>query len=82
MKATSTGIPLNVRLPTELAGQLDALTKATGRSKSFLAVEALGAYIEQQIWQISEVNAGIEEADRGEFATDAEMRAIFSKYAN
>ena len=32
--------------------------------------------------QIAEVKAGIEEADRGEFATDAEMAAIFAKYAN
>ena len=82
MRATTTEKSLNVRLPTELADQLEALTKATGRTKSFLAVEALGAYIEQQIWQIAEVKAGIEEADRGEFATDAEMEAIFAKYAN
>lgn len=81
MRSTSEK-PLNVRLPSELAAQLDALTKATGRTKSFLAVEALGAYIEQQIWQIAEVKAGIEEADKGEFATDAEMNAIFAKYAN
>ncbi len=82
MKVTTTEKPLNVRLPLELAIQLEALTKATGRTKSFLAVEALGAYIEQQIWQIAEIKAGIEEADRGEFATDAEMTAIFAKYAN
>lgn len=74
--------PLNVRLPIELAAQLEAFTKATGRTKSFLAVEALEAYIDQQNWQIAEVKAGVEEADRGEFATDEEMEAIFAKYAN
>lgn len=62
--------------------QLDQLTKSTGRTKSFLAIEALEAYISQQAWQIAEVKAGIEEADRGEFATDKEMSAIFAKYAN
>ena len=82
MSTTTAEKPLNVRLPIELAAQLDALTKATGRTKSFLAVEALEAYIEQQIWQIAEIKAGIEEADRGEFATDAEMTAIFAKYAS
>ncbi len=82
MKATATEKPLNVRLPMDLAVQLDSLTKATGRTKSFLAVEALEAYIDQPLWQIAEVKAGIEEADRGEFATDAEMAAIFAKYAN
>lgn len=82
MNNTTAEKPLNVRLPKELAAQLDALTKATGRTKSFLAVEALEAYIDQQNWQIAEVKAGIEEADRGEFATDAEMKAIFAKYAS
>ncbi len=82
MSITTADKALNVRLPSELAAQLEALTKATGRSKSFLAVEALEAYIEQQIWQIAEVKAGIEEADRGEFASDADMNAIFAKYAN
>lgn len=82
MNNTTAEKPLNVRLPKELAAQLDALTKATGRTKSFLAVEALEAYIDQQNWQIAEVKAGIGEADRGEFATDAEMKAIFAKYAN
>ncbi|MBC3833712.1 ribbon-helix-helix protein, CopG family [Undibacterium amnicola] len=82
MSTTSAEKPLNVRLPTELAAQLDALTKATGRTKSFLTVEALEAYIEQQLWQIAEVKAGIVEADSGEFATDADMNAIFAKYAS
>jgi RHH-type transcriptional regulator, rel operon repressor / antitoxin RelB len=82
MSTTTAEKPLNVRLPTELAAQLEALTKATGRTKSFLAVEALEAYIEQQLWQIAEVKSGIEEADKGEFATDAEMTAIFAKYAS
>lgn len=81
MSTTTAEKPLNVRLPTKLAEQLEALTKATGRTKSFLAVEALEAYIEQQIWQIAEVKSGLEEADRGEFATDADMTAIYSKYA-
>ena len=73
---------LNVRLPQETHTKLAQLTKATGRSKSFLTVEALDAYLEQQSWQIAEVNAGLAEADRGEFASDKEMKAIFAKYAN
>lgn len=82
MSAATSEKPLNVRLPADLSTRLDRLTKATGRTKSFLAVEALEAYISLQAWQIAEVKAGIEEADRGEFATDEEMNAIFSKYAN
>lgn len=73
---------LNVRLSESLHSQLSQLTKSTGRTKSFLAVEALEAYVSLQSWQIAEIQAGIAEADRGEFATDEEMKAIFAKYAN
>ena len=72
---------LNVRLPDATHARLASLTKVTGRSKSFLTVEALEAYIEQQAWQIAEVTAGLAEAERGEFATDAEVAAVFAKYA-
>lgn len=73
---------LNVRLPDATHSKLAALTSVTGRSKSFLTVEALEAYMEQQAWQIAEVKAGLAEADRGEFATDKEVAAVFAKYAS
>ena len=72
--------PLNVRLPIELASQLEALTKATGRTKSFLAVEALRGYIEAQSWQVRDIQAGIDEANRGEFASEQEVSQFFAKY--
>jgi predicted transcriptional regulator len=73
---------LNVRLPEERYAKLAQLTTATGRTKSFLTVEALDAYPDQQSWQIAEVKAGLAEADRAEFASDNEKKAIFAKYAN
>jgi RHH-type transcriptional regulator, rel operon repressor / antitoxin RelB len=73
---------LNVRIPAETHARLSQLVEATGRNKSFLALQALETYMSQQAWQIAEVKAGIEEADRGEFATDEEMNLIFSKYAS
>ena len=71
---------LNVRLPSDLAGQLEALTKATGRTKSAITVAALQAHIEVEAWQIEEIKAGIAEADRGEFASDDEVTAFFAKH--
>lgn len=55
---------LNVRLPVSTYKNLSKLTLSTGRTKSFLTGEALDSYISQQLWQISEVKAGIAEADR------------------
>ncbi len=73
---------LNVRLPAELHGQLEQLVQATGRSKSFLTVQALKTYVGQEQWQISDVQAGLQEADRGEFASTDEVRAVFAKYGH
>ena len=32
-------------------------------------------------WQIAEIKKGLLEADRGEFATDEEVAAVFSKWS-
>lgn len=71
---------LNLRISPELHRNLALLTRATGRSKSYLAVEALERYLEEQSWQIKDIETGIEEAQRGEFASSEEVQSIFSKY--
>lgn len=70
---------LNVRLPSELAVQLEALTKATGRTKTFLTIEALRGYINAETWQIQDIKNGLAEADQNEFASE-EVSAFFAKY--
>ena len=71
---------LNVRLPADLHGQLERLVQATGRTKSFLTVEALKGYVEQENWQLTDIQAGLAEADAGEVATADEVEAVFKKY--
>ena len=72
--------PLNVRLPFDIATELEALTKATGRTKSFLTVEALREYLQVQAWQVQDIKDGLAEANRGEFATEDEVATFFAKY--
>lgn len=71
---------LNVRIPSDLASKLDSLTKATGRTKSALTLEALREYIETQAWQIADIKRAIGEADRGEFASEEDVKAFFAKH--
>ena len=71
---------LNVRIPAELAEQLDALSNTTGRNKSALAVEALSRFVEVEAWQIEQIRTAIAEADRGEFATAEEVNEFFAQY--
>jgi len=71
---------LTIRLESDLKGRLDALSTATRRSKSFLAAEAVREFIELNEWQITEIEQAVKEADAGDFASDWEMGAIFSKW--
>jgi len=71
---------INVRLPEALYNQIEELAKATARTKSFLAIDALTHYVQNESWQIRDIQEGIKEADAGEFATDKQVKAVFAKY--
>ena len=71
---------INVRVPEALYSQIEALAKATARTKSFLAIEALSSYVSNEAWQIKDIQAGITEAESGEFANADEVNAVFAKY--
>jgi RHH-type rel operon transcriptional repressor/antitoxin RelB len=57
---------LSIRIDAETKERLDALSKRSNRSKSFLAAEAIGAYIESEEWQLGEIQAGLAELDAGQ----------------
>lgn len=71
---------MTVRLEDEVKDRLELLSEATQRSKSFLAAEAIVAYIENNEWQIAEVKAALKEADAGDFAGDKDVAAIARKW--
>ena len=73
---------LSLRLPDELAETLANLSKATGRSKSFLAVDALREYLAREAWQIEEIQKALREADAGDFASPDEVSAIADKWVS
>ena len=47
--------------------RLEALARSTGRSRSFLAAEAITEYLAVNEWQIARIKAAMEDLDRGEF---------------
>jgi RHH-type transcriptional regulator, rel operon repressor / antitoxin RelB len=71
---------INVRLTEALYNQIEELAKATARTKSFLTIDALTHYVQNESWQIRDIHEGIREADVGEFATDKQVQAVFAKY--
>lgn len=56
---------LSVRIDTATKKRLRALAKRALRSKSFLAAEAITAFIEAESWQLDEIQTGIGELDAG-----------------
>ncbi|WMN19178.1 ribbon-helix-helix protein, CopG family [Pseudomonas piscis] len=73
---------MSLRLPDEMAETLALLAKATGRSKSFLAVDALREYLAREAWQIEEIQKALGEADAGDFASTEEVAAITGKWTD
>jgi RHH-type rel operon transcriptional repressor/antitoxin RelB len=71
---------LTLRLDSQLKKRLDRLSAAMSRSRSFIAAEAIREYVAINDWQIAEIKKGIAEADRGDFASDADVERTVRKW--
>jgi predicted transcriptional regulator len=69
-----------VSLPDDVAEKLDALAAKLDRSRSYVAAQAIADFVEREAWQLADIEAGLREADKGDFATDAEVAATIAKY--
>ena len=56
---------LSIRVPEEIGEQLERLAESTGRTRSFLALDALRRYLAQEEWQVQAVRTAVERADNG-----------------
>ncbi len=55
----------SLRIPKVTKEKLEELAKATGRTKAFLAIEAIEKYLDLESWQISAIQKGIKDIDNG-----------------
>jgi RHH-type rel operon transcriptional repressor/antitoxin RelB len=55
-----------VRVEPKVKKRLEKLAKSTGRTRSFLAAEALNDYLDLNEWQVAGVKRAIGSLDRGE----------------
>lgn len=69
-----------VRLPDDTANRLNQLAEKLDRSRSYMAAQAIEDFVARQEWQLAEIEAGLAEAERGEFANDQELAAVIGKY--
>ena len=73
---------VTARIDAALKAKLEALSRATKRSKSYLAAEAIAAYVELNEWQIAEIAAGIAELDAGEVLSEEEAEALYKRLSH
>ncbi|MCT7656794.1 CopG family ribbon-helix-helix protein [Oceanimonas sp. NS1] len=71
---------MSLRLPNDVEEQLVNLAKATGRTKSWLAGQAIQDYLAREAWQIAEIEQALREADAGDFADEADVAARFKRW--
>lgn len=71
---------IHLRLPLALCRQIEDLAKAKDRTENALIVEALIDYVRSESWSSGNIQKAIKEADFGEFASDHEVKSVFSKY--
>ena len=76
---TADSTVVTVRLGADLKAKLEALARSTRRSKSYLAAEAIAAYIDLNRWQIGEIESGIAELDAGEIVSQGEAEARYER---
>jgi predicted transcriptional regulator len=69
-----------LRLPDDMTDKLDALASKLDRSRSYVAIQAISDFIARESWQLANIEAGLEEAQRGDFASDAEVATVLAKY--
>lgn len=55
----------SVRLDRKAKARLQKLAKSTGRSRSFLAAEAIVAYLDINEWQVAGIHKALSSLDRG-----------------
>jgi RHH-type transcriptional regulator, rel operon repressor / antitoxin RelB len=55
----------SVRVGRSTKSRLEKLAKNTGRSRSFLAAEAIAAYLDTNEWQVAGITKALASLDRG-----------------
>ena len=71
---------VSVRLPNELKDKMETYAQLTGRTKSYVAMEALVEYLDWRVPQIKDLEVAVAAADSGAFADAQDVETVLSGY--
>ena len=64
---------ISIRISSDMKKQLHALAKRSRRSKSFLAAEAITAYVQAEEWQVGEIQVGLQDLETANHVVHARV---------
>jgi predicted transcriptional regulator len=70
---------ITFRLDRDKRRTLDAIAAGMDRDRSYILNEAIAIYLEMHQWQVEQIHQGLVEAEAGDFASDADVEAMFVK---
>lgn len=71
---------ITIRLDADLTARLDRIAEMLDRPLADIAADAVAEYVAAEEAEIAKIKEGLEQARRGEFATDEEVAAVIAKF--
>ena len=72
---------LTIALDPAVSVRLDRLADREGKAAAELAAIAVADYVALDAEHVAEIEAALREADAGDFATEAEVAAVFARWS-
>lgn len=72
---------MSLRLSKETSDHLEKVAEAMGRSKSYVAAEAIQTFCDAQSWQLQAIEKGIDDADSGHLFDHQSVKSAWVKKA-
>jgi predicted transcriptional regulator len=76
------GQNFSIRTDAEKLIEIDRLARTQNRSRNFLVNEAIDRYLAEEHRWAEKVQAGLDAAEAGDFASAAEVDALFQRFEN
>ncbi|MBX9455913.1 MAG: CopG family ribbon-helix-helix protein [Rhizobium sp.] len=71
---------ITIPVSEDTAERLDALARKLDLSTVRIAEQAIEDFVSREEWQIAEIEAGLADIERGDFASPEEVAAVFARY--
>ncbi|QGM96301.1 CopG family ribbon-helix-helix protein [Methylocystis parvus] len=70
-----------LQLPDETLSKLDLLAKKLDRSPASVAAQAIEDFVRLEEWRVREIEAGLADAEAGDFASPEDVARITARFA-